>query len=262
MALATPAAMTAQFRTALITGASSGIGRALALSLARSGTHVFAAARRREELALLEDEARAQGGRITGVTLDVTETVQVVERVHALQREADGLDLVLANAGMTLMAPPHTLTWDHVQPVLLTNLMGACAVLTAAIADMVERRRGTLAAVSSLAGQFGLQRSSAYSASKAGLSTFLQGLRPGLRPSGIKVVDIRPGYVHTPMTANAKVSKPMAMEVDEAVERILKGLRRGRPVVAFPTPLAAATWVLRQLPPVLADAANSRMAAS
>jgi short-subunit dehydrogenase len=251
--------MTTPFRNALITGASSGIGRSLSLKLAARGTHVFAAARRLPELEQLAAEARERGGQVTPVQLDVLRPSEAIARIQALQREQGGLDLVLANAGVSVLGRAHKLTWDKVEPVLLTNLVGATAVLTAAIPDMVERKRGTLAGVSSLAGQYGLPLSAAYSASKAGLSTFLESLRPGLRRQGIRVIDLRPGFVRTPMTAGSKVPMPMALDVEEAADRMLAGLERGTPVVAFPAPLAGAAWLLRQLPNGLADGLSARL---
>ncbi len=163
-----------RFETALITGASSGIGRAIALELAAKGTRVVLAARRRAELEELSREVRERGGRADVCELDVADTAATRETVARWDRDLGGFDLVLANAGVGGTEPAPKITWPAVERIVQVNVLGAMATLVPLIAPMVERGHGTLSAVTSLAGMRGLPSSAAYSASKAAVSTFLE----------------------------------------------------------------------------------------
>jgi NAD(P)-dependent dehydrogenase (short-subunit alcohol dehydrogenase family) len=202
----------AVFRNAFVTGASSGIGKAISLRLAERGTRVILAARRRAELDALAREIRASGKTADVEVLDVSDADAAAEAVLRWDRELGGLDLVLANAGMNEPRRVRELDWKSVERVMRVNTLGALATLVAAIGPMLERRRGTLAAVTSLAAMRGLPGHPAYSASKAAVSTFLESLRTDLSPHGLRVVDIRPGFVDTPMTEKNRFPMPFLME--------------------------------------------------
>lgn len=246
------------YQRALVTGASSGIGRGVALALAKRGTEVWAAARREELLRELCDEAAAAGGRVHALTLDVGRADETAERVEALDREIGGLDLVLANAGIGPPIRAQSMTWQKVKPMLEVNVMGCIATLTGALPGMVDRGRGHLAAVSSIAAFRGMPTAAVYCATKAAVSTFLEGIRIDLRDTAIAVTDIRPGFVKTPMTATAKTAMPWLMELDDAVATILRGLDRREGLVAFPWQLAGLSSFGRAVPSTLFDPFMSR----
>lgn len=239
------------FQNAFITGASSGIGRAIAEALAARGVRVIAAARRESELADLCGRIRDRGGRADPYVLDVTDLDRVRETVLRWDRVTGGLDLVLANAGVGRSVPVARLGWPEAENTVRVNLLGALATLSAAIPPMLARRRGTLAAVSSLAGVRGLPTSAVYSASKAGISAYLEALGTELRPHGIAVVDIRPGFVDTPMSRRNRLWMPFLMDAQAAAARAVRGLERGQAVVAFPFALAAAMSLARFIPAAL-----------
>jgi short-subunit dehydrogenase len=244
-------------RAALVTGASSGLGAGLARRLALRGTRVYAAARRRDRLEALAAEIGPGPGAIVPVVLDVADTAAVVDAVRRLDEESGGLDLIVANAGLGTTRHASKLTWERdVEPVLRTNVLGACATLTAALPGMVARGRGHLVGVSSLAAARGLPTSAAYSASKAALTIFLEGLRVDLARTGVRVTAIHPGFVRTEMTAQNRFPMPFLMELEPALDAILEGIDRGRRDVSFPWPLAAATRLSRFVP----DAAFDRLA--
>jgi NAD(P)-dependent dehydrogenase (short-subunit alcohol dehydrogenase family) len=187
-------------RTIFLTGASSGIGRALALEYARRGAHVAIAARRRD---VLEDVARAietAGGKASVVPVDVTSPDAVKESVIASERELGSLDLVIANAGVGRPCHAARLTMESVNEVIDVNIRGAFATILAAVPIMILQGQGQIVGISSLAGRIGLPMSGCYGASKAALSTFLETLRIDLAPSGIRITDVQPGYVATPKT--------------------------------------------------------------
>jgi short-subunit dehydrogenase len=162
-----------------------------------------------------------------------------------------GLDLVLANAGVGEARAAQELSWPEVEEVLRVNALGACATLFAGLECMRPRGRGTLGAVSSLAAYRGFPTSGAYSASKACLSTFVETLQADLRGSAIRVVDIRPGFVRTAMTARNTRRMPRLMDVDPAADIIVRGLERGQPLCAFPLSMWLAVGLAQALPNAL-----------
>lgn len=236
------------FRTALITGASAGIGRGLAERLAARGTTVVLVARRRDLLDEIAQGIAQKGGRAVPLALDASRPEEVVPAIERAAADLDGLDLVVANAGIAGAVHGRDITWDKVGPLLQLNVMGAISTLCAAIPDMVRRGRGHLCGVSSLAGIRGLPKTAPYSSSKAAVSTFLESLYVDFHGTDIHVTDVRPGYVKTDLTANRPYKMPMLMELDEALDIIVAGLDARAPIVAFPTPLASALYATRLLP--------------
>lgn len=245
--------MATEYRTALITGASSGLGHGLALWFARRGVKVYAAARRSENLEALRKEAANLGAEIVPVTLDVSRPDAVVKKVRELDEDARGLDLVVANAGVGDSTNARRLQWTNVQRIIDVNVSGAAATLCAALPGMVERNKGHLVGVSSLAAYRGLPRSAAYCASKAFLSVFLEGLRIDLRGTGVKITTLHPGFVKTELTANSKNPMPFILETDRAVEKMGKAIVRGDAEFAFPWQLAGAMKGVKLLPNALFD---------
>ena len=246
------------FRTALVTGASSGIGAALARRLAASGTEVALLARREDLLASLRDELSRAGGKARSYPGAAARPEAGVEAVRRADDELGGLDLVIANAGIGHSRWAGKLSWEDLAPTLSVNVAGAAATLVAVLPRMVERRRGHVVGVSSLAGYRGMPRSAAYSASKAFLSTFLESLRVDLRGTGVAVTDVRPGFVRTPMTATNRFPMPFLIDVEPAARTIVEALERRAPVVAFPRAMAAITGSARLLPNAVWDRVSSR----
>jgi short-subunit dehydrogenase len=238
-------------RSALITGASSGIGAALAKLLASRGTEVVIAARREQPLRELADAIQASGGVARIEVIDVCDPERTEARVRELDTELS-LDLVVANAGVGGSKWGGKLTWADCKPLIDVNVSGALATLTGALPGMVARGRGHLVGVSSVAQYRGLPRSAAYCASKAFLSTFLESLRIDLHSTGVRVTDIRPGFVDTPMTAHMP-SKPFSVDVAAAAEAIATALRRNRKVLVFPVQMAAIGHLLEVVPSAIYD---------
>jgi short-subunit dehydrogenase len=228
-----------------VTGASSGLGAAMARALARRGAEVVLAARRVDRLEALAAELGA-GARVAPV--DVADPGAVRAEVARWDAELGGLDVVIANAGVGAAGPARELGWEPVERVLRVNAIGAIATLHAGLEQMLPRGRGALVGLSSLAAYRGLATSGSYAASKACLSTYLETLRADLRGSGLHVVDVRPGFVRTEMTQDATHPLPFLWEVAPAAERIVRGIERGRAQVAFPWPLWWALGVGQALP--------------
>jgi short-subunit dehydrogenase len=225
--------MSSQYKTALITGASSGIGREMALWWARRGTKVYAAARRTSKL---EELARQGGGNIEPIALDVAKEADTVRTIQELDAKVGGLDLIVANAGVGDPTPADTSTWEMVEAVLRVNVMGAAATLTAVLPRMVQRGKGHVVGVSSVAGYVGLGAYSSYSGSKSFLSTFLQSLRVDLVGTGVKVTTIEPGFVKSEMTARIEGRAPMPFIADThvAADKFCRAIARGARRIAYP----------------------------
>lgn len=240
-----------RFDNAFITGASSGLGRAVASRLAAGGTRVIVAARRHSELEELARTITSAGGRAEVCALDVADTAAARQAVARWDRDSGGLDLVLANAGIGNTGLVAHTEWSTIERIVQVNTLGALAVLDAALGPMLERGSGTVAGVSSLAGQRGLPTSAAYSASKAALSVFLEALRVELSGTGVQVVDVRPGFVDTPLTRKNTFRMPFIMDVEAAAARMVHGLTRGNAVVSFPWQLSAAVGVAAHMPGAL-----------
>jgi short-subunit dehydrogenase len=236
----------AAVRNALVTGASSGIGRGLALALGRRGAHVVVVARRRERLDELVAEIAAAGGTAEALTLDVADA----DATHAAVREADArrpLDFIVANAGIGGITPGKKLDWTRVKAILETNLVGAAATIAGAVPGMVARGDGRIVAVASVAGFRGLPRFGAYSASKAGLITLCESLRIDLHGTGVSLTTVCPGYVQTELLTPGK-SHPFVVSVEDAVDTILRAADARDAVCTFPAPVVAGMRAAQLLP--------------
>ena len=245
-------------RTVFITGASSGLGHGLARHYADQGDTVFAVARRIDRLRELAGQV-AGGGRIVPLEVDVQDAGKLVAAIHQSEQESGGaLDLVIANAGIGRPTPAAALDWTWVKKIFDVNTTAAAVTLAAAAPAMVKADRGHLVGVGSLAGLRGLPGNAAYSASKAGLHVFLEGLRVDLRGTGVAVTAVQPGFVKTELTAKNKFKMPFLMELDDAVKAITKGIAKRSAVVAFPAALAGLMRSASALPDPLFDLIASK----
>jgi NADP-dependent 3-hydroxy acid dehydrogenase YdfG len=232
----------------LITGASSGIGEALAIEYGSRGAHVALLARREDELARVAALVQARGGKATPIAVDVADPEAVFAAVKRAESALGGLDMVIANAGVGPSGHASRLRWADVARTVDVNVRGAMATLLAAVPIMLAQKHGHLVGVTSIAGKRALPQSGAYSASKAALSTFLETLRLDLSPAGIDVTDVQPGFVATPINAHSKRPMPFLWQVDKAARVIVNRLERAPAVVSFPWPLVVTTSFLRGLP--------------
>lgn len=247
-------------RTVLVTGASSGIGRALVLELARRGAHVMASARRESELASLCAKVDASGGKSTFAVCDVSDPEAAAELVRKADRDLGSLDMVISNAGVGGSTHSSRLDVASVSRMIDVNVRGAIVPLIAAIPIMLGQQRGQLVGVSSLAGRRALPTAAVYNATKAALSTFLEGLRMDLDPAGIRVTDVQPGFVATDMTAKNKFKMPFLWNPEKAARHIVDRLERAPRIIAFPLPMDLLTRFARHLPYSLHAWATSRLA--
>jgi short-subunit dehydrogenase len=235
-------------QVAVVTGASSGIGWALAKALARDGAKVGLVARRVEELQRLAAEIAQAGGTALAAQADVADRQQTVAAIHDLASRLGPVDLLIANAGVG--APTHLEPFnvEQMEQMFRVNTLGVVYAIEAVLPAMLQRGRGHLSAVSSLGGYKGLPGESAYCASKSAVNVFLEGLRIQLRGKGIAVTTICPGFVKTPMTAVNDFSMPFVLEADEAARRIVRALQRKVKVFNFPWQTALLMRLTRWAP--------------
>ena len=245
-------------RSILITGASSGIGEALALAYAAPGRHLALSGRSEARLAVVADAARAAGAMVDAATLDVRDADAMRDWIARI----DGthpLDLVVANAGISSGMPGGRIDEATIRGLFATNIDGVLNTLHPAIAAMRPRRRGQLAIVASLAGFRGLPTAPAYAASKAAVRVYGEAMRPLLAADGLALSVVCPGFVDSRMTAANRFPMPFKMTAERAARIILRGLERNRARIAFPLPMAALVWLLAALPPALTDLAIRRL---
>ncbi len=219
----------------VITGASSGIGRATALAFAREGGRVVLAARRASALDAVAQEVKALGGEALAVPTDVTDRQQVERLVdHALQTWGQ-VDVFIANAGAYIRKPIRELQVEEIERAMAVNFYGAVYGVLAVLPHMLERRRGHIVLVTSMDGKKGIPPDAPYVAAKFALSGFGDVLRQELHGTGVGVTIVFPGRVDTPLIANLKVPWISAKIPPEAVaEAILRGIRRRQPEVIVP----------------------------
>ena len=218
-----------------ITGASAGLGRALALRLARAGFSVAVTARRSEALQALATEA---GGLIVSYPGDVTDAIGMAAIVEAIERDRGPIALAILNAGVYHLRERERFDTALVWQTIETNLGGTMRCLDPLLAAMLPRRRGQIAIVASLAGYGGIPGSIAYGAAKAAMINMAEGLRLTYAARGLTIQVINPGFIATAMTAPNDYPMPFLMGVEAAAERIAAGLARPRFEIAFPKRLA------------------------
>jgi short-subunit dehydrogenase len=236
----------------LITGASSGIGEALAVAYARPGVRLVLSGRDEARLAAVDKSCRERGATVRADVLDVTDRPAMAQWIDAVDAEGP-LDLVIANAGISAGTFDGGESPDQARAIFAVNLDGVLNTVQPAIPHLKRRRRGQIALMSSLASFRGFPGAPAYCASKAAVRVWGEALRGELSPHGIGVSVICPGFVVSRMTAGNRFPMPFLMEADRAAEIIRKGLARNRARIAFPWPMYAGSWLLALLPPALTD---------
>lgn len=239
---------TNQTIVAWITGASQGIGRALALAMAEQGITVAVSARSQDNLSTLVEDARQLPGTVVAYPLDVTDQQAVNQTVERIIRELGQIDQAILNAGTFIPMPASRFRARVIHEQMTLNVMGVCYCLEPLITAMQAKGRGLIAINASLAGYRGLPKSSAYGATKAALINMAESMYLDLRSSGIDIKIINPGFVKTPLTDKNRFSMPFLMAVDDAAKAILRGLRSNRFEIRFPFLFAGIIGLLRILP--------------
>jgi short-subunit dehydrogenase len=246
-------------RSILITGASSGIGEALAMAYAGPGVSLALTGRDAGRLDAVAAACWQRGAAVRPAVIDVAERAAMAGWIEEIDRAAP-IDLAVANAGIGVGTTDGFETEEQVRRVFAVNLDGAFNTVLPLIPKLAARRRGQIALVSSLASFRGFPGSPTYCGSKAALRVWGEGLRGDLSAYGVEVSVVCPGFVESRITARNEFPMPLLMTADRAAAIVRRGLARNRARVAFPFPMYFAMWLLGCLSPRLTDPLLMRMA--
>ena len=254
-----PPQMNWKDKTVFLTGASSGIGAALALALANKGATLGLVARRKELLADLATRCDAVGGIALSFPCDVVDPDGLQAATDEFRKEFGHIDVMIANAGIG-GNDEATRAYDPaaVKKLIDINLLGAVNAIHAVVPHMLERGSGQLVGISSLAGFRGLPKSAAYSASKAAMTAFFESVRLDVKKRGIDVTIIQPGFIRTPLTEGRTNNMPFLMELDGAIPHFVKAIEKRKNFAAFPWQLATVVRAGKFMPSWLYDRVAGR----
>jgi len=233
----------------LITGATGGIGSALAKVYAEENTTLILQGRKSEKLEALDLECSALGARVITKVIDVRER-ELFSIWLSQVSEQESIDLVIVNAGVNINIGENKEgeSWQDAQGLIDINVVAAMATVYGVLPEMRKRRKGQIALISSLAAYYGLPITPSYCASKAAIKAYGESLRGWLRAEGIRVNVVMPGYVESEMCSDMPGPKPFLWTADKAARTIRKGLERNQARISFPFPLNFGTWFLAVMP--------------
>ncbi len=233
----------------LITGATGGIGGALALAYAASGVRLFLQGRDTTKLAAIATRCEGLGAIVETSVIDVRDIDALVVWVHIANATAP-LDLVIPCAGININTGPDNAgeIWREIDALIDINIKAVIAVADAVMPSMRERKRGQIALFSSLAGYFGLPVTPSYCASKAAIKAYGEALRGGVAADGVEVNVVMPGFVESLMCDEMPGAKPMLWTAEKAAHFVKRGLQRNHARISFPFPLNLGCWYLAVAP--------------
>lgn len=240
--------MTLSGKTILLTGASTGIGKAIAQNLLKQDCNLILIARRTE---LIEDfihQSQMTNNQQLVLRCDVGKKEEVSNAYAQIKQKFGGIDIAILNAGIGRTVTVNTFNSKDAEDTFGANVFGIVYWVEQLLPDYLKKKSGVIAAVSSLADNRGFSGSGFYCSSKAAATTFLEGLRVELKPHNIKVITIRPGFVRTPMTDQNNFKMPLLVEPEKAAEIILDGIKKEKRVIQFPWQIYLATRLIGALP--------------
>ncbi|MBV9848706.1 MAG: SDR family NAD(P)-dependent oxidoreductase [Armatimonadetes bacterium] len=240
--------MPSTFKRAVIVGASSGIGEALARRLAQDGCCVALVARRADALCALADRLNSEVKASVACAYphDVRDIAAVPALFAEIARDLGGLDLIVYAAGVMPRIGPDEFPTAVDADTVATNFTGAVAWLNEAAQRFGKARSGTIVGISSVSGDRGRRKNTVYGATKAALNVYLESLYNQLAVRGVAVVNIKPGPIDTPMTRGLKL--PLMIPAEQAAREILEAARAGTPIAYVPAKWKLVMTVLRAIP--------------
>ncbi len=246
--LATPTPLSPQKR-AILVGASSGIGAALAHRLADEGYQIALLARRAEKLSALADEINSKHGETRAIYYihDVTDYESVPELLQKIITDLGGLDTFIYNAGVVLMVGLKKYNFEKDRQMMEVNLIGALAWLNPIVEKFQELKRGQIVGISSVAGERGRVGSPAYNSSKAALTTYLEALRNRLDKNGVNILTVKPGFVQTDMIKDAK-KLFWVISPEQAAKDIYKAMQKRKQEIYTPARWRWVMLIVRNIP--------------
>ncbi|MFC2134592.1 SDR family NAD(P)-dependent oxidoreductase [Bacteroidota bacterium] len=235
-------------KTILITGASSGIGKALAFELAKENCNLILIARRKKLLNDLKRELRDFRIKVTPVKCDVGKKADVAAAYKEIKKEHDKIDIAILNAGVSRRITLRKYDSKIAEETFGANVMGIIYWIEQLLPDFLKRKAGWIVGISSIADGRGYSGSGYYCASKAAVTNYLEGLSIEAKAHGIKVTTVRPGFVITPMTNNNKYPMPFILSPEKAAKIILNGLQKKKRLIQFPLRLVLMSKLIELMP--------------
>ena len=235
-------------KTILITGASSGIGKAMAEKLSAENCNLILIARRIEKLEQLQRNLADKPANIWIYKCDVGKKEEVVSTAEKIFAELNFIDIAILNSGVGYRVIPEKYNSQHAEETFGANIFGMIYWIECLLPKYLLKQKGMIVGVSSMADKRGYSGSGFYCASKAAATIYLEGLRIELKKSNIKVITVRPGFVKTPMTDKNKFKMPFLMEVEKAADIILKGIRKNKTYIQFPIKLVLLSKLVELIP--------------
>ncbi len=245
-------------KTIFITGASSGIGEALATALAGPDIGLCLVARRTDRLEGVASRCRQKGAQVQAVTADVTNAEAMRKAAADFLEQTKRIDLVIANAGISLRDYEGEGDREVPRRIMETNFLGVVHTFAPFIPAMQEARSGHLVAISSIAGLRGMPLAGAYCASKAAVNTWMESLRLRMIPFGVHAMTVCPGFVQSEMTQRNEFWMPWLVSSDRAAQIILRAVRREKKVLLFPWQMALLARVMQAIPNFILDPVLAR----
>lgn len=231
-----------------LTGASEGIGRALALELADRGAITVLTARGEDRLQELRATMEARGAKAIVKPGDVTDLERMRQISAEIETELGAVDILIANAGTHQESAPESFDSTEYMRLMQINFAGMLHCVEGVVKGMIERRSGRIVGVASLAGYRGVPKAAAYGASKGAIINFLQSMRFHLADHNVGVTIVSPGFVRTPLTDKNDFHMPFLMEADKAARVMCDAIARGKAQVAFPFPFSTTIALMRVIP--------------
>ncbi|MCL5990493.1 MAG: SDR family NAD(P)-dependent oxidoreductase [Bacteroidetes bacterium] len=245
--------MISEKQRVLITGASSGIGRALSVEYGRRGADVLLLARNEEQLYITKEMLESKGGSGFVKVCDVTIQENMNSAVEFALKTFGGIDIAILNAGIGGSENIDGMNIDTFKYMYEVNIFGIAYGVTAVLPLMKKQGSGKIVGIGTLADARGLPGSSAYSSSKAAMSNFLESARIELKKFGIKVITVKPGFIKSNLTDKNDFYMPMLMEADKAAKIIVKGIKKNKSTIKFPKTIILGSFIAKVLPVPLFD---------
>lgn len=250
--------MAREKKAIIITGASSGLGAALAAKYSQNGHRLFLVARSKERLESIAKICRVSGAEAHVLIVDVTNSAEMEKHLNEIAYQY-GIDIVIACAGVSAGTLDGLETAMQVKEIFATNVNGVINTVLPVIPHMIGQRSGNIVIVSSMAGFLGLSSAPSYSASKGAVRLFSDALRGYLRIWGIHVTTVIPGYVKTPMTSVNNFPMPFMTTAEDAAEKIFNAIAKNKGVIAFPYGMQFCMKLLAMLPSPMLTWINSKL---
>ena len=240
--------MDIQGKIILITGTSSGIGKALVSKLSKEKCKLVLVARRIELLEQLKNELHMTEEHTLILKCDVTKKEEVKTAYNLIKQKFGSVDVAIFNSGVGYLVTPKNYNSKYAENTFGVNVLGIIYWIEQLLPEFLQRKNGTIVGVSSLADNRGYSGSGFYCASKAAVTNYLEGLCVELKPHGIKVITVKPGFVKTPMTDQNKFKMPLLMSADDAASKIIEGIKKEKRIIQFPWQMVLLTRVVGIIP--------------